>query len=77
MSPSDPLPIETVTEIALLKEKMVEMMHIMWQLTRGTRNNTSGLSSSNPEVQAALPLPNNETVSPNPNTDQTMLSTGP
>ena len=29
MSPSDPLPIETVTEIALLKEKMVEMMHIM------------------------------------------------
>ena len=29
MSTSDPLPIETVTEIALLKEKMVEMMHIM------------------------------------------------
>ena len=77
MSTSDPLPVETVTGIALLKEKVVEMMHIMWQLTIGTRNNTSGPSSSNLEVQAALPLPNNETVSPNPNTDQTMPSTGP
>ena len=77
MSTSDPLPVETITEIALLKEKMVEMMHIMWQLTRGTRNNTSGPSSSNPEVQATLSFPNNEIVSPNPNTDQTMPSTGP
>ena len=29
MSTSDPLPVETVTGIALLKEKVVEMMHIM------------------------------------------------
>ena len=29
MSTSDPLLVETIIEIALLKEKMVEMIHIM------------------------------------------------
>ena len=61
---------ENVTKIAFLKEKMEEMMHIMQQLTKGTGNNTSGPSGSNLDGKAPLPPPNNETMSPNQNTDQ-------
>ena len=76
MSTSGLSPVEeNVTKIALLKEQIEEMMHITQQLTEGTRNNTSGPSGSNLNGQAPLPLPNNETMSPNQNTDQNVPPT--